>query len=244
MSNIKRILKDIESVYSNLDNYDQNIKYYYDYNDSDITKGIILLLGVDHDETGKNKRGPYYGGFYFFENKFSDTYPFSPLKLKFLSNDGRTRYNPNLYQLNSEGKVCLSILGTWGESSWTQVQRLSSVLEIIRAHLFVENPLLNEPGYNKSDPSCEIYERMIYYQNLNFNIYNNIIQTPKYAQPFKKIMCLDFLKNKEYFQEYINKNKHLHGKQESIRYDSQTVYYDFITLQKKYDEILKESLKY
>ena len=139
MSN-KRLIKDIESVSHSKDHYDKKYSYYYEMNDSNMNLGHVLILGVENS--------PYFGGFYFFENKFPDSYPFSPPQWKFLSNDGHTRFNPNLYQSNNNGKVCLSILNTWGESTWSQVQRFSSVIETIRAHLFHYKPLINEPGYS------------------------------------------------------------------------------------------------
>jgi len=228
--NTKRILKDIESVSFNKDSWDGKQTYYY-HTEENMMKGHVLILGVENS--------PYYGGFYFFDNTFPEEYPFVPPQWKFLTNDGRTRFNPNLYQINGNGKVCLSILNTWGESTWSQVQRFSSVLETVRAHLFHDKPLINEPGYSDKDPMNDIYSRMLYYQNLNFNVYSNIIQTPKYAEPFKQIMVENFIKNKDYFQKYIDENKYLHGKTESIRYDSQTVKYDFETLSKKFNDIVK-----
>jgi len=228
--NTKRILKDIESVSFNKDNWDGKQTYYY-HTDGDMMKGHVLILGVENS--------PYYGGFYFFDNTFPDEYPFVPPQWKFLTNDGRTRFNPNLYQINGNGKVCLSILNTWGESTWSQIQRLSSVLETVRAHLFHDKPLINEPGYSDKDPMNDIYSRMLYYQNLNFNVYTNLMETPKYALPFKQIMIDNFKFNKDYFQKYIDENKYLHGKIESIRYDSQSVKYDFETLSNKFDAIKK-----
>lgn len=55
--------------------------------------------------------------------QFPEDYPSSAPHIVFLTtNGGKTRFNPNLY---SDGKVCLSILGTWrGESGeqWSSVQ--------------------------------------------------------------------------------------------------------------------------
>jgi ubiquitin-protein ligase len=228
----RRILIDIKSVIENKpkDNWDKVSTYYYQEDETNIMKGHFMLMGVENS--------PYYGGFYFFEHTFPDNYPFSPPIWKFLTNDGRTRFNPNLYQTIANGKVCLSILNTWGESSWSQVQRLSSVVETIRTHLFHDKPLINEPGYSEKDPMNDIYNRMITYQNLNFNIYSNIVNTPTYAKPFLQIMKDNFCTNKEYFQKYIDDNKHYHLKSESIRYDNQTIVYDFESLQKKYNEII------
>lgn len=232
----RRVLIDIKSVTDNksIDHWDGTSSIYYTSDETNINKGNFLIMGVENS--------PYFGGFYFFDHTFPDNYPFSPPQWKFLSNDGRTRFNPNLYQPNSsplyDGKVCLSILNTWGESTWSQVQRLSSVVETIRAHLFHDKPLINEPGYSDTDPMNEIYSRMIYYQNLNFNVYSNIVQTPKYAEPFKQLMKKNVLKNKDYFQKYIDDNKHFHNKSENIRYDSQTITYNFEQLEKKFKEII------
>ena len=79
---------------------------------------------------------------------------------------------------------------------------------------------------------------MITYQNLNFNVYHNIVNTPEYAKPFKQIMIENFLVNIEYFKKYIEENKHLHGKTEYIAYASQRVTYDFEQLEKKLQEII------
>jgi ubiquitin-conjugating enzyme E2 Z len=56
-------------------------------------------------------------------SQFPEDYPSSAPHIVFCTtNGGKTRFNPNLY---SDGKVCLSILGTWrGESGeqWSSVQ--------------------------------------------------------------------------------------------------------------------------
>jgi ubiquitin-protein ligase len=230
MAQSKRILKDIESVTFDKDHWDNKQTYYYQADETNMNHGHVMIMGVENS--------PYYGGFYFFDHTFPDEYPFVPPKWKFLTNDGKTRFNPNLYQINGNGKVCLSILNTWGESTWSQVQRFSSVIETVRAHLFHDKPLINEPGYSDTDPMNDIYSRMLYYQNLNFNVYYNLTVLPIYALPFKQIMIDNFNSNKEYFQKYIETNKHLHGKSDAIRYDSQSVTYDFEKLQKRFDEIL------
>lgn len=229
----RRIQIDIKSVTENRskEHWDEKDTYFYQINESNINQGHFMLMGVENS--------PYFGGFYFFDHTFPDNYPFSPPIWKFLSNNGRTRFNPNLYQINGNGKVCLSILNTWGESSWSQVQRLSSVVETIRSHLFHDKPLTNEPGYSEKDPQNEIYSRIICYENLNFNVYSNIVETPPYALPFKQIMKENFLRNKDYFKKYIDDNKIIyHNKTEQISYDNQKITYNFELLEKKYNEII------
>ena len=228
MATNKRLVVDLSEISHSIDHYDPKYPFYYNSNDADMKQGHLLILGVENS--------PYFGGFYFFENNFPSNYPFSPPIMKFLSNDGKTRYNPNLY--THCGKVCMSILNTWGESTWSVLQKFYSVVIAMQAHLFHDKPLVNEPGYSDTNPMNEIYARMLMYENLNFNVYNNIVKTPEYALPFRQLMIENFLVNQNYFKKYINDNKHLHGKSESISYASQNVTYNFELLEKKFEEII------
>ena len=56
------------------------------------------------------------------------------------------RFNPNLY---ANGKVCLSILGTWAGPSWAPIHTLGSILLSIQS-LMNDKPMHNEPGYENS----------------------------------------------------------------------------------------------
>ena len=52
---------------------------------------------------------PYEGGFFYFFIRCPPDYPIHSPRVKFMTTDeGRVRFNPNLYK---NGKVCLSILG-------------------------------------------------------------------------------------------------------------------------------------
>ena len=89
------------------------------------------------------KNTPYENGFYLFKINFPNDYPFSPPKVKFLTYESGVRFNPNLY---TNGKVCLSILGTWSGPGWTTCLGLNTVLLSIQS-LLNENPIQNEPGF-------------------------------------------------------------------------------------------------
>jgi hypothetical protein len=52
-----------------------------------------------------------------------------------------------------EGKVCLSILGTWQGPEWASTMRLSTVLVTLQS-LMDTNPIVHEPGY--SNPAVEM----------------------------------------------------------------------------------------
>lgn len=129
----KRVLKDIERVQQELSS--QGIWYAMD--ETNLTRGKALLRGP----VGT----PYEGSLLVFSVQFPSDYPFSPPKVLFLTSDGQTRFHPNLYV---EGKVCLSILGTYAGPSWSGSQSLSSVLLSLLG-LLDTNPLAHEPAYEK-----------------------------------------------------------------------------------------------
>mmetsp|Transcript_108090 Transcript_108090/g.186551 ORF Transcript_108090/g.186551 Transcript_108090/m.186551 type:complete len:439 (-) Transcript_108090:214-1530(-) len=91
---------------------------------------------------------PYHFGFFYFDLRFPVGYPNDPPKVKITTTDyGRTRFNPNLY---ADGKVCLSILGTWrGETSevWRSSYSLGYVLNAVQSLIMNSCPYHNEPGY-------------------------------------------------------------------------------------------------
>ena len=59
---------------------------------------------------------PYANGCFLFDIFLPAEYPNTPPKVQFLTTGGgRVRFNPNLYD---NGKVCLSLLGTWAGPSW------------------------------------------------------------------------------------------------------------------------------
>lgn len=86
---------------------------------------------------------PYANGCFLFDIWLND-YPNKPPKVKFLTTGGgKVTFNPNLY---SNGKVCLSLLGTWDGPGWIKGEStLLQVLVSIQSLIFVGEPLYNEP---------------------------------------------------------------------------------------------------
>ena len=202
---LRRIQIDIQNVMGD-DMKKQGI--FYNFDESDISQGTVLIIGPADT--------PYEGGFYFFSVKFPNDYPFTPPAMHTLTQDGVTRFNPNMYR---EGKVCLSLLNTWhaGER-WSGVQTLSSVLLSILSNVLVNNPIQNEPGLETKigTPISDIYNRMILHANLKTAFLNMIKNPPKFAIPFFDTMYDSFYKNKNrmidlavYMIEYDNKTENM-----------------------------------
>jgi baculoviral IAP repeat-containing protein 6 len=60
---------------------------------------------------------------------------------------GQARFNPNLY---ADGKVCLSLLGTWSGPGWKPGEStLSQVLLSIQSAILVDQPFYNEPSFER-----------------------------------------------------------------------------------------------
>ncbi|KAK0672888.1 small conjugating protein ligase [Cercophora samala] len=109
---------------------------------------------------------PYEFGFFEFDFKFNKDYPRkSPTVTCTTTNSGRTRFNPNIY---ANGKVCLSILGTWrGEpgEEWSAAQGLESILLSIQS-LMSTNPYENEPGFEDANESSDKKNQKDYVQKI------------------------------------------------------------------------------
>ena len=108
---------------------------FYFIHDDIITKGTAILFGP--------KDTPYEFCPMEYAFDIPDDYPYSPPKVLYRTNDGRTRFHPNFY---TDGKVCLSILGTYSGPKWASTMNISTILLSIYS-LMNNNPLTNEPAY-------------------------------------------------------------------------------------------------
>eukprot|EP00472_Partenskyella_glossopodia_P012878 CAMPEP_0197517684 /NCGR_PEP_ID=MMETSP1318-20131121/2726_1 /TAXON_ID=552666 /ORGANISM="Partenskyella glossopodia, Strain RCC365" /LENGTH=1160 /DNA_ID=CAMNT_0043067459 /DNA_START=76 /DNA_END=3558 /DNA_ORIENTATION=+ len=100
---------------------------------------------------------PYENGVFFFDLWIPTNYPQSPPKCKIITtNRGTTRFNPNLYK---NGKVCLSLLGTWSGPGWdpTYSNILQVLLSIQSMILGEPQPIVNEPGWVRDRNSKRSY---------------------------------------------------------------------------------------
>ncbi|CAL2050412.1 unnamed protein product [Caenorhabditis brenneri] len=190
----KRIAKELASIVNSLPlNASNSIYVCYDEGRVDIIK--VLISGPDDT--------PYANGLFEFDIFFPTGYPFSPPKCAFLTTgSGNVRFNPNLY---NDGKICLSILGTWEgrpEEKWNPYCSLMQVLVSIQGLIFVKDPYFNEPGFERyqgterGDEYSRKYNLQIEHATLNYAIREQL------------------RKPSEHFREVIE--KHLWLKREAI----------------------------
>jgi len=150
----KRLMRDINAV--------QELKgqgIWYCEDESTITKGTAMIRGP--------KDTPYADALLFFSVEFPTDYPFSPPKVLILTSDGETRFHPNLYV---QGKVCLSILGTYSGPQWSGALSLNSVLLSILG-LLDKNPLAHEPAWEAGtllDPKHSMYADCVEHQMIKY----------------------------------------------------------------------------
>ena len=124
---------------------------------------------------------PYAGGMLAVRVGVPDDYPLSPPRVKLLTTGGGTvRLNPNLYK---NGKVCLSILGTWQGPSWSSSQSIGSVLLSVQS-LLGEHPATNEPGFNsRTTPQASAaYDAIIAHETLRVAVLD-VLQNPEALLP-------------------------------------------------------------
>lgn len=154
--NVKRILADIADMQKK-EYVDTNV-FYSSADDSDMTRGYGLVMGP--------KDTPYEDCPMLFELEFTPTYPFESPKVKFCTYDGYTRFHPNLYV---NGKVCLSILGTWEGPKWASTMRISTILVTIQS-LLDNDPLKHEPGLSPSKYDFKGYAEFVEHACIQYTI--------------------------------------------------------------------------
>ncbi|GBE77250.1 Baculoviral IAP repeat-containing protein [Sparassis crispa] len=115
---------------------------------------------------------PYAGGLFEFDCYIPLNYPNAPPLMHLrTTGGGRVRFNPNLY---NNGKVCLSLLGTWAgrpEEQWSPKSTLLQVVVSIQSMILIDLPYFNEPGYGKADAKDHnsiAYNRNIYVQTVRW----------------------------------------------------------------------------
>lgn len=182
-------------------NYDASIFVRVDENSSMIIRALI---------TGPPDT-PYDSGCYIFDVYCHENYPTVTPQCWFV-NHGGNRLNPNLY---ANGKVCLSLLGTWQSESKSECwnEKTSSLLQIflsIQSQILIENPYFNEPGH-ESGIGHSLSEKRSKEYNNDIRLYvlkstiRDLLKNPKLYPQFEDVIINHFKIKKEYIKSLCDK---------------------------------------
>ena len=199
---LKRIANEINELEKSIHILKENGIYFH-YNEDNMNIIYAMLIGPE--------KTPYEKGFYFFKFEYPVNYPMEPPVAKYytqgyLNNPVKkqnysVRFNPNLY---TDGKVCLSMLNTWNGPGWVPTNTLSNVLVAIQALVLNEEPLRNEPGFENSNYLIiNEYNKIIQYANIKISVLEMIFNYPKEFSVFENIMCDFFLKNIDFYRNFV-----------------------------------------
>ncbi|XP_019642661.1 PREDICTED: (E3-independent) E2 ubiquitin-conjugating enzyme-like [Branchiostoma belcheri] len=162
--------KDLDFGPANMKNFFSNIKKELTLLSTSLPEGILVKTFEDRmDLFSVAIKGPhntpYEDGLFLFDLKLPDAYPLIPPLLHYLAYHSG-RLNPNLYE---DGKVCVSLLGTWqgkGTEKWTKDSNLLQVLVSIQGLILVSEPYYNEAGFEKDKGSQEGLENSRCYNEM------------------------------------------------------------------------------
>ena len=205
------IMKQIQQLSSSLPLTDgSGIFFRQDTNNLSLFKFLII----------PNEDTPYKYGCFVFDVFLPANFPNEPPRVVHVtSKKNNFRINPNLY---SDGKVCLSLLGTWSGQSqsekWIAPSANSSgstflqLMLSIYSMIFTEYPWYNEPGRENGINNRSINKQSIDYNNeiregtIKYAIMNQL----KYPEDgFESVIKTHFKLKKNEILEYLkvqNKN--------------------------------------
>jgi ubiquitin-protein ligase len=158
------------------------------FDPSNIQIAYMVLLGPDST--------PYEHCFFLFKFWLSPRHPSSPPRATYLTNNGTYLFNPNLY---IDGKVCLSIFGTWSGPGW-QPSTLECVGQTLRAAVFVDTPIRCEPAFSSYSGSMAApYSRLVEFHSLDFSIEQAIRSPPEGFAEFRDQLAAFFLSHMDFY---------------------------------------------
>ncbi|PFH46326.1 hypothetical protein AMATHDRAFT_70134 [Amanita thiersii Skay4041] len=167
--------------------------------------GSSIFLRVDETRVDIIKAliiGPE-GTPFLFDIFLGSNYNQSPPSVKYMTtNGGKFRFNPNLY---ADGKVCLSLLGTWTGPGWVSGKStLLQVLISIQSMILCEEPYLNEPGWANSggSPQSRAYSANVRRMVVKTAMLGNLKNPP---EPFGDVIHTHFRLKEQYIRAQLDK---------------------------------------
>lgn len=174
-------------------------------NPEDITKMQAVITGPFDT--------PYEGGYFLFTIRCPPEYPIKPPRVRLMTTGGgHVRFNPNFYK---NGKVCLSILGTWTGPGWSPANSLMTVLLSIQS-LMTERPYHNEPGFDRERIAgdSERYNNCIKHETVRVAVCDMVEgnSSLSLSDDVKKVVRMSFLKYFDFYMTTCREHCKLDGK--------------------------------
>ncbi|OCT62149.1 ubiquitin-conjugating enzyme E2 Z-like [Xenopus laevis] len=187
----------------------------------DMTKIYALITGPFDT--------PYEGGFFLFLFRCPPDYPIHPPRVKLITTGNNTvRLNPNFYR---NGKVCLSILGTWTGPAWSPAQSLSSVLISIQS-LMTENPYHNEPGFEQERHSGDSknYNECIRHETIRVAVCEMLEGKCQCPDALRSVMEKSFMEYYDFYEAVCKDRFHLQGQNMQDPFGEKRGHFDYQSL--------------
>lgn len=182
------------------------------FDESNISDVFLCVVGPEGT--------PYEGGFFPFHVRFGTRYPSEPPSVTFLTPNEQVRFHPNLYQ---NGKVCLSILGTWSGPQWTSVMNLRS-LSLSLQSILCPHPLRNEPGLEMEPVDSRknmVFNTCVRYACLRHALLETVSSGNHVPAPLKAMMN-DYVK--DHIPVYAGLYDYVNERRSSLPESLRTVY--------------------
>lgn len=121
---------------------------------------------------------PYEHAPFLIDLHLGANFPHEPPTAHFHSwTSGLGRINPNLYE---EGKICLSLLGTWpGKSEtegWSEKATILQLLVSLQGLVFVRAPFYNEAGFEGYEETKEYTNESLHYSERAYVMGRNFVK--------------------------------------------------------------------
>ncbi|XP_019714179.1 ubiquitin-conjugating enzyme E2 Z [Hippocampus comes] len=194
----------------------------------DMTKIHALIIGPFDT--------PYEGGFFLFLFRCPPDYPIHPPRVKLITTgQNSVRFNPNFYR---NGKVCLSILGTWTGPAWSPAQSISSVLLSIQS-LMTEKPYHNEPGFEQErhPGDSKNYNECIRHETMRVAVCDMLEGKVNCPEALWSVMEKSFLEFFEFYEGVCKARLHLQGQNMKDPFGEKRGRFDYQRLQTRLSAI-------
>lgn len=138
------------------------------------------------------------------------------------------RFNPNFYR---NGKVCLSILGTWTGPAWSPAQSISSVLISIQS-LMTENPYHNEPGFEQErhPGDSKNYNECIRHETIRVAVCDMLEGKCPCPEPLRGVMEKSFMEYYDFYEGVCKERLYLQGQTMQDPFGEKRGHFDYLSL--------------